>query len=56
MKHHMSSKTCVQIFLADLFIITKAKNNSGLEIVPYPISEKMIEDAIKDLEKYHNDR
>ena len=23
----MSSKTCVQIFLADLFIITKAKNN-----------------------------
>lgn len=37
-------------------VITKAKNNSGLEIVPYPISEKMIEDAIKDLEKYHNDR
>lgn len=33
--------------------ITKAKNNSGLEIVPYKITEKMIEDAIQDLEKYN---
>ena len=30
MKHHMSSKTCVQIFLVDLFIITKAKNNPNI--------------------------
>jgi len=35
--------------------ITKAKNNSGLEVVPYKISEEMIEDAINILEKYNKE-
>ena len=34
-------------------VLIKAKNNSGLEIVPYKIDEAMIKDAIYELEKYN---
>ena len=34
-------------------VIKKAKNNSGLEIVPYQIEENMIKNAIRELEKYN---
>lgn len=33
--------------------ILKAKNNKGLNIVPYPISEEMIKEAIVSLENYN---